>query len=198
MEDTYQDFYSQVEPSGEFQEPQLTPPPPRYPEDPEVGIIKELSPKKIIEQVRMELRGYFYDYEDKKWVRVTGIDPLMNDEGISIFLHVLSSVVSDLVTFSNFNEEEVNKITEYICCETLPVIHINYKKYGIKEKSHLNVINAKIFSLTLAALKKAMFAGDRGVIKKGYHEDISRSYAPYGQLRPEQKRGFMGRINPFT
>lgn len=188
----YQDIYSQ---SDIESEPRISPPSPRYPEDPEVGIIKELSSKKVLEAVRMELKGFYYDYENKKYVKAQGINPLMNDEGISIFLNALS-LVSDIITFSNFNEEEVNKLTEYVCSETLPVIHINYKNYGIKEKSHLNLINAKILSLSWGALKKAMFAGDRGVIKKGYHEDISRSYAPYQQ--EQQKKGFMGRINPFT
>jgi hypothetical protein len=188
----YDNIFSQEE-----DDPNINPPASVYQQDPEVGIIKELSPKKVLEMVRMELKGYYYDYTDKEYKKVRGIEPLMNDEGIEIFMYSLSASVSDLVTFSNYNEEEVNTVAMYICEKCLPVLHINYKKYGIKEKSHLELIDAKLFSLTLSALKKAMFAGDRGVIKKGYQETMDRNFAPQ-QGYPPQNKSFLGRVNPFT
>jgi hypothetical protein len=184
--------------SDEGEQAQINPPIQSYGEYSDVGIIKELSPKKVLEMVRMELKGYYFDYTDKEYKKVIGVEPLMNDEGIGMFMYALSSSVSDLVTFSNYNEEEVNVLAQYICDRTIPVIYINYKKYGIKEKSHLNLIDAKLFSLTFAALKKAMFAGDRGVIKKGYQETMDRNYAPYDQQATKPQKGFMGRVNPFS
>jgi len=170
--------------------PKINPPIEKYKVEPEVGIYKELAPRRVLEQVRMELKGYYWDYESKEWKRLEGTKQLMNEEGINVFLQSLASV-TELVTFSNFNEEEINKIALYICEEVIPVIHVNYKKYGIKEKSHLNILNAKIFTLTIASLKKALYGGDRNIIKKGYQEIVDKSWNPSLVNKPKGGNPFL-------
>jgi len=71
-----------------------------YGDGSEVGIIKELSPKKVLEQIRMKMKGFEYDYEKQDYIKIA--DPLMNDKGISKYLSILGSVISDVVTFSNY------------------------------------------------------------------------------------------------
>jgi len=63
----YDNIFSQEE-----DDPNINPPASVYQQDPEVGIIKELSPKKVLEMVRMELKGYYYDYTDKEYKKVRG------------------------------------------------------------------------------------------------------------------------------
>jgi len=173
----------------------VTPPPERKEEAAEIGIIRELSPKKVLEQVRQNLKGYFFDYEKDKYVRIEGMEAIMNEKGISKYLSILSSVITDLVTFSNYKDEEINNLTLYVCDKAIPVIHINYKEYGIKSKSDLDILDIQIFNLTLAAFKKAVGAGDRGVVRGTITEDISkRSAYGFGQ---QQDRTFLQKINPF-
>jgi len=168
-------------------------PPATKKEEAEVGIIRELSPVKVLNQLRMELKGYYYDYDEQKWVKLR--EPLMNDKGIGKYLSIISSVVTDLVTFSSYKPEEINKLVEYICEKAIPVIHINYKEYGIQEKSDLQIIDIQIFNLTKAAFHKALGAGDRNVIRGTYGEQMMYKY---GYPNQNNEKGFLGRINPFS
>lgn len=157
----------------------------------EIGIIKELSPKKVLEQVRMNLKGFYWDAEKKEYIKIPGMEPLMNDVGISKYLSILSSVITDLVTFSNYKHQEINKLTMYVCEKALPTIHINYKEYGIKQKSDLQIIDVQIFNLTLAAFKKAVGAGDRNVVRGTFGETLS----PVGHApQASGKRGFLSTL----
>ena len=166
----------------------------------EIGIIRELSPKKVLEQIRMNLNGFFWDYEQKKYIKLEGFEPLLNNKGVAKYLSIMSSVVTDLVTFSNYKEEEIPKLVVHICDKVIPVIHINYKEYGVKEKSDLEIIDVQIFNLTLAAFKKAIGAGDRGVIGRTISENIlTRGIVGNAQFAPQiNQGGFLSKINPFS
>ena len=163
-------------------------------ESAEIGIIKELSPKKVLEQLRMNLKGFFYDYEKKAYVRIEGFEPLLNDTGIAKYLSIMSAIITDLVTFSNYKDDEINDLTLYVCDKALPTIHINYKEYGIKNKSDLQIIDIQIFNLTLAAFKKAVSAGDRNVIRQVTSENILQRS---GIQQPLQRQSLLSKINPF-
>ena len=169
-------------------------------ESTEIGVIRELSPRKVLEQVRMNLKGFFWDYEKKDWIQLPGFSPVMNDKGISKYLSIISSVVTDLVTFSSYKDEEINPLVLYVCDKAIPVIHINYREYGIKEKSDLQIIDIQIFNLTLAAFKKAVGAGDRGVIGRTISENIlNRSGGmSQGNMSNRGRTSFLSRINPFS
>lgn len=173
--------------------------PPQYKEEkesPEIGVIRELSPRKVLEQLRMNLKGYFFDYEKKTYIRIEGFEPLMNDKGIAKYLSIMSAVITDLITFSNYTAEEIPQLVLYVCDKAIPTIHINYKEYGIKEKSDLQIIDIQIFNLTLGAFKKAIGAGDRGVVGRTISENIMTRAGVIQPMREEQK-SFLGRINPF-
>jgi len=168
--------------------------PPDREESPEIGIIRELSPKKVMEQLRMNMKGYFWDYESNGYIRV--IDPLMNERGIAKYLSIVASVVTDLLTFSAFKEDEIKELVLYVCDKAIPTIHVNYKSYGIKDKSDLQIIDIQIFNLTNSAFHKAVGGGDRSVVRGTVSEAMmSRNYAP--QQRNPQEQGFLSKLNPF-
>ena len=165
----------------------------------EIGVIRELSPRRVLEQLRMNLKGWFFDYEEKKYIPVVGFEPLMNDKGIAKYLSIVSSVITDLVTFSNFNMEEIPKLTLFVCDSAIPVIYLNYREYGVRQKSDLPIITIQIFNLTLAAFKKAVGAGDRGVIGRTISENIMTRSGIFDNPRQmEERRGFFSKINPFS
>jgi len=164
----------------------------------EVGVIRELSPKKVLEQLRRNLKGEFYDYDKKNYVLIDGFEPLLNDRGIAKYMSIVSSVITDLVTFSSYQPQEIPQLVLYICEKAIPIIHVNYKEYGVKEKSDLQILDVQIFNLTLAAFKKAMGAGDRNVIGRTISENIVNRSGQVNPLRDERGRGFFGKINPFS
>jgi len=175
--------------------------PPQYKEQreaPEIGVIRELSPKKVLEQIRMNLKGFFWDYEQNNYIKIEGFEPLLNERGIAKYLSIISSVVTDLVTFSSFSEKEIPQLVLFVCDKAIPVIHVNYKEYGIKEKSDLQIIDIQIFNLTLSAFKKAVGGGDRGVIGRTIQESIVTRAGVIQPLREERRQGFFQRLNPFS
>lgn len=174
----------------------ISPPMEQKEEEASIGIIRELSPRKVLEQLRMNLKGFFYDYEKDKYMQIQDMKPLMNDKGISKYLSIMGAIITDLVTFSNYKEEEINSLVMYVCDKAIPMIHINYKEYGIREKSDLQIIDIQIFNLTLAAFKKAVGGGDRSVVRGGVSESIVQRQGYMGQ--PAERRGFLSKINPFS
>jgi len=195
MEEPYNDLEGY--PEEELQQP-IEPPKEIREEAPEIGIIRELSPSKVMKQLRMELKGYSWDYEKEKYVRIEGMMPLMNDKGIGKFLTIVSSVVTDLVTFSSYKEEEVNHLTEYVMRQSIPVIYFNWKDYGIKSKSDLKIVTTKLFNLTLAAFKKAMGAGDRNLVRGTVTESMINRQGYSIPASPKRKRSIWSNINPFN
>jgi hypothetical protein len=122
---------------------------------------------------------------------------MMNDLGIQKFCSALSAV-TDTVTFSNYDVEEAKKNTLFIMELVIPTIYINYKEYGIMNKTDLPVLTSKLFVLTYSAFKKAVGAGDRGVIGRTISENImSRAGQMQQQQQPERRQGFFSSINPF-
>lgn len=165
----------------------------------EIGVIRELSPKKVKEQIRMELKGYAYDYDEKKYVKVEGEVPMMNDLGIQKFCSALSAV-TDTVTFSNYDANEAKQNTLFVMEMVIPTIYINYKEYGIKNKTDLPILSSKLFTLTYSAFKKAVGAGDRGVIGRTISENIMSRAGQMNQMNqiPERRAGFFSNLNPFS
>lgn len=194
MRNLFTDYNSQRE-YYEGQDNSIMPPEREERESPEIGVIRELSPKKILMDLRMNLKGFEWNPEKKLYEKID--EPLMNDEGIRRYIAVMHSVITDLVTFSNYSPEEIGGLVLYVCDNTLPSIHVNYKEYGIKTKSDLFIVDTQIFNLTLAAFKKAVGAGDRNVIGRTISESImTRSGIPMQNMR-EEKKGFFNRMNPF-
>jgi len=186
------------EPHPPIEEPEyVMPPETEERESPEIGIIRELSQaKKILEQVRMNLKGFFWDYAKKKYIKVEGMDPLMNDKGIAKYLSILAPFVSDLTTFSNYKPDEINAYILYICDKAIPTIHINYKEYGVKEKSDLQILDIQLLIYASGAFRKAIGAGDRNVVRGTVEEKmIARSGYPSPY---QEKRGFLSKVNPFA
>ncbi|GAG86590.1 unnamed protein product [marine sediment metagenome] len=171
-------------------------PPPEKEESPEIGIIRELSPRKVMEQLRMNMKGYFWDYEEQGYIKV--ISPLMNERGIAKYLSIIGSVVTDLLTFSSYKEEEILNLVLYVCDKAIPTIHVNYKEYGIKDKSDLQIIDIQIFNLTNSAFHKAIGGGDRSVVRGTVSEAmLSRNFGGQQQQGNQREAGFLSKLNPF-
>jgi len=167
-------------------------------ENPEIGIIRELSQaKKVLEQIRMEMKGFFWDHLKKEYVKQPGMEPLMNDLGISKYLSIIAPFVSDLTTFSNYRPDEINKYIRYICKQSIPTIYLNYKEYGIKSKSDLKYISTQLLIYASGAFRKALGAGDRNVIRGTISESMVTRQG-YPQQQYQGDKGFLSKMNPFA
>lgn len=155
----------------------------------DVGIAKVLSTGKLLKSVVMVLKGYYYDHEEKEFIKIDdAVKPLMNEKGITRYIMALSSGLNDVNTFSSYSMEEVEKMVVYVLEQVIPVIHINWEKYGIEDECDLNLIDNILTTLTYASYKKAFGAGDRSLFGKSYSENIN-----YRNDIPE-KKGFFNNL----
>lgn len=188
----------ELQQTGEAEDIGVMPPRFNREESPEIGVIRELSPKKVKEQIRMELKGYAYDYEEKIYKKIEGEVPMMNELGIQKYISALSAV-TDTVTFSNYTIEDAKAHTLFIIESVIPSIYVNYKEYGITSKCDLPVLTSKLFILTYSALMKAVGAGDRGVIGRTIQETINSRTGQFPmQQNLQERRGIFSKINPFS
>lgn len=164
----------------------------------DIGVIRELSPKKVKEHIRMDLKGFDYDEQERRYIKRDGFEPLLNDKGIAKFINALPAL-SDTVTFSNYTAEQISKLVVFSMEQVIPSIYINYKEYGIKNKCDLPILTNMLFTITLGAYNKALGAGDRGVIGKVTTENIVSRGGQYNpmQQQPERRNGFFSNLNPF-
>jgi hypothetical protein len=165
-------------------------------ESSEVGIIKNLGPQKVLTDLKMHMMGFDFDERKKIWVKGEE-KPLMNEKGINKYLNIMRSVITPLVTFGNYDIDEINRLTLYVCEKAIPKIHINYKDYGVQDKSDLQIIDIQIFNLTLAAFKKAVGAGDRNVVRATTSENVMQRYNEGQDNNMASRPGILARINPF-
>jgi hypothetical protein len=176
----------------------ITPPRFRDEESPEIGVIRELSPKKVKERIKKELEGMEWNESEKKWVKIKDFVPMMNSLGVQAYCNSLP-VMSDTVTFSNYTVEQIMPMVLFAMESVIPTIYVNYKLYGITNKANLPILTYNLFVLTSAAYQKALGAGDRGVIGKTTSETIlNRSGQMSQQNMPNERRGgFLSALNPF-
>lgn len=169
------------------------PPSSREAEPAEIGIIREFNPIKVIEMERHYLRGEFWDETQRKYVRPKDVEPLMNEKGISKYISMITTPVCSLVTFGNYTYKEVNMLTQYFCRQSIPVLYINYKDYGI-QKINLPTLTSHLLFWTFASLKKGLGAGDRNVIGRSIQESIvTRQGATMG----EKKKSIWNKLSPL-
>ena len=154
-----------------------------------VGIAKVLSTGKLLKSVVMVLKGYYYDHEEKEFINIDEtVKPLMNEKGITMYIMALSSGLNDVNTFSNYKEEEVERLCTYVLEQIIPVIHLNWEIFGIENECDLDLIDTMLTTLTFACYKKAFGAGDRGLFAKSYSENVNY------RSDSSEKRGFFNNL----
>jgi hypothetical protein len=163
----------------------------------EIGLLRELNPKKIMDDIEHYLLGEVYDFESYKYVKK--FRQIMNKNGINTFLFIAGGVINQVVTLSNFDKEQISKMALFIMEKAIPVIDINWKEYGICDKSLLPTIHGMLFTLVYSSLQKALNEGERRMVGRTISENINVSRPIQGMYGDEQKKqGFLARFNPFA
>ncbi len=177
-----------------------TPPlPTQRPDFQSMSLVKELSPQQYILRLIQELRGLVYDPKTEKYEKVSGVIPLMNEKGITLFFHLATSSVNEITTFSNYRDDMdlIYKLMRKYIKDAVTRFHFYYKDFGITDKSHVAIIIDKLQGVMLSAYFKALGAGDRKAATSNVSENISRiardqqEEQTYGVQR---KSGFFGRM----
>lgn len=160
-----------------------------------VGLIKELSPQEHVKELIMWLQGLMWDNNKKEYIKVMGVDSFMNEEGINMFFHYATSIISPIITLSDYgrNTELIHNMIKSIVKDASAHFHIHYKDYGIKRKTQIRVLTNKLMTLGLSSFYKAIGGGDRKAATQNITENIN-TMTRNQQIQP-QRRGFFSRFS---
>lgn len=162
-------------------------------DDYEIGLVRELNPRKITENIEKYLRGEVWDDEKQKFVKK--FKAVFNDKGINMYMLTINGVINQIITLSNFSDEECRRICFFVMEDIIPIIDVNYIEFGISDKMMLPSIHAMLFTMTFGALKRAMNEGDRRVIGRSITENIMTRHQPDEQNK--KKDSVFSKLNPF-
>jgi len=150
-------------------------------------LIEQLSPDKIIENIKLILEGSIRDeYGEIKKIG----DPLMNQKGVNNLMISIRSVVNINTIMSAIREEKINEFMIDLMDEIIDDLTLNWKEYDIKNKSNLDKIEGIIKRMAYPAFMRSKEGGERIFLKGVTVENISSRPT----FQPMKKEGFFERF----
>jgi len=124
--------YSNGELLSQAQPPQQSPQYDRVIQEEKVAnFISQTSPSKNLDKIDKILRGFFYDQEQKKWVKVNnGIPEQMRVD----YLQLLTPYLSEDVRMGRMDRQSINKIMEMVIEFSIDYLDIEADYYEINAK----------------------------------------------------------------
>ncbi len=178
-----------------YSTPSMVPP---KDEEKNISLINEMNPNKNLHEMMQQMQGKIWDSVQKKYIDIEGAKPLMNREGMDTFFHFATSVISSLVTMSNYTKDykTIHALLKYYLKKANFHFHLHYKDYGISRKTKISIIVSKLFILGMSAFYKAIGAGDRKAATSNISESISTLSRQGYQLehQSQNKKSMLRRI----
>lgn len=152
----------------------------------QAALMEQLNPDEIINTIKFTLRG---EVQIEGEIRKESI-PLMNDFGIGKTVLTIRSVVNVNTIMSALSEVQIGRLMIDLMDEIIDDLTLNWRAYGIRQKSDLDKIEGVIKRLAYPALMRSKEGGERRFLGRTTVESITT--AP---RMPQQKReGFWSRF----
>jgi len=133
-------------------------------------LVAQTDPKTIIKELMLVMRG-LEEKPDGNFERVS--EPKMNDAGLKAMWFWLKSHINQNIILSHYEEREINNFMDAIQEDLVDELYLNWKIYGIKQKTDLDIINDSILGNIKAALNRAKKQGEKNWLGKISIENIS-------------------------
>lgn len=161
-----------------------------------VSLVKELSPQEHLREQIAWLEGKLWNDTEKKFSKVEGMTPFMNQEGRDMYFQYATSILSPIVTMSNYRTDDkmIHNLINMVVRNASIHFHLHWKDYGISRKTKIKVLVDKLMILGLSAMYKALIAGDRKAATSNISESISNiQRMGFQDNQPQQqRRGMFG------
>ena len=150
-------------------------------------LVAQTDPKTIIKELMLVLRG-LEEKPDGNFEQVA--EPKMNQAGLKAMWFWLKSHINQNIILSHFEEREIRNFMDVIQEDLVDELYLNWKIYGIKEKTDLDIINDSILGNIKAALNRAKKQGEKNWLGKISIENISGG----SRLPSMKKEGFLSKF----
>ena len=148
----------------------------------------QLSPLDTIEEISQRLRGYNYNINQEKWVKVS--EAWMNEEGIGKVSIILNTYINKNMQLSYFEPEIIENIAIEFGKSLSFLLQFYYREYGM-EKEHVDIIATMICDTVYAGLMRARFGKESQFIENTEQRRIIQT-----EGGEDKKQGLTSRI-PF-
>ena len=115
-------------------------------------------------------------------------DQLMNEEGINTFMSMIESVVFQLNSMSNFNENDLRFFYDTLKSDLIETVMVNRRRFAIDRKNR-NVLVGNSLRFAYSFTKKSFEEGERGFWKGSVVEN---------RLMTDKPSGHKMSLNPFS
>lgn len=156
----------------------------------QADLVEKITPRKLLEELKHDLKREEYDYEKEIWYQPYGIKPYLNEEGISKVMAIARRYVNDNTIYSNLTIEEIRLLILQACYEMTLLLVLNYKKFEV-DKSDLTSIKNLVIVTAFNSLKRAIGGTERKLLAKSINEQIISQQRVGTQ---EEKKSIFGGI----
>lgn len=158
-----------------------------YQEQSRSVLVDQTNPKKIVKDIMLRLRG-LEEMPDGTLVQVA--EPKVNKKGVDNIWFVLDSHINQGVILSHLEAADIRNLMDGLSDDLVDDLSLNWRIYGIKRKSDLDVINNSILYNVFLALKRAEGQNEKNWLGKISLESINTSSR---SLQPK-KEGFWSKL----
>lgn len=153
----------------------------------QAAIIEQTNPYKVLREIELRLKGKD-ERPDGTIQKVS--EPLMNDLGIGRMRSLLSSVINQITILSFLENDEIGRIMVKLGDDIGDSLELNWKEFGITDKTILDYIVDICLIPTFMTLKRAYKQSEKNWLNKAVIENINTS----PRMMPQKKEGFWSRL----
>lgn len=133
-------------------------------------LVEQINPRKVVEDIMLRLRGKRKNPDGSEQQVMI---PKMNSKGTEAIWFILDSHINQNTTLSHLEREEIGAIMDVLQQDLVDNLSLNWKDYGIKDKTDLDDINNSILINVFLCLKRAEGQNEKNWLGKITMEMIS-------------------------
>lgn len=152
------------------------------------NIIDQLNPERLIVEIEFRLKGYKKNQFTRKWELIGDKEKEVSDELVSDVLSVLSGLLTNNTSISNYTPDEINKIMATLIRTLIDII---------REKSHIYKLESnyaerdRIMFITCSTVFSTLKRAQGGAESRRIFDGIQIRDQPQ---MPQQQKGTLARI----
>ena len=133
-------------------------------------LVSQTNPKKVVKEIVLRLQG-LKENPDGSTSHIA--EPKINKKGVDNIWFILDSHINQNVILSHLESKEIKELMNGLQNDLVDDLSLNWRDYGIKKKSDLDVINNSVLFNVFLALKRAEGQGEKNWLGKISIENIS-------------------------
>ncbi len=130
-------------------------------------VIEQLNPRRVVKDVLLELAGLEENEDGGEAPKKIG-DPLMNKYGLAMVRTLMRGVINQNTIFTFLDKKEIERLMLKLSDDTSINIGLNWREYGVRNRTDCDIVMNIILFNTFAALKRAQDANE-----KKFHRSIA-------------------------